>query len=152
MNPRIGKAEQSEAEATLRLLASLPEPEGLAARMKAGLQAAPAKGRLLTWPERGGMAAGARLRIAAAAVLALAVVGGGWGAYRWVAPAPEARTAPAVARPAMQSGFSTAGAMRTPQTLVGPAAPMTPNTEKKTPAARHGKTVKQDKDATHAGH
>jgi hypothetical protein len=53
----------------------------------------------------------------------------------------------------MQSGFSTAGAMRTPQTLVGPVAPLAPAGEKMTPAAmRHGKAAKQGKGGVHAGH
>jgi hypothetical protein len=129
MNSTIvnGKTEGwSEAEATLRLIAGVPVPEGLAERVKAGLktvEAEPAKARVLAWPARGSMQGG-WLQGAAAAALLLAVAGGGWGAYRWVAPSPAMQTLPMAARPAMQGGFSAAGAMRRPETLVGPIAPL----------------------------
>lgn len=112
-------------EQTLKLVAELPAPEGLAERVKARLaavEADPQRGRLLDWP------APSRTRTrwlpgAMAAGLLAAVAIGGTLAYRWVVPAPVARTAPAAARPAVpQQSFSSAGAMRTPVTLNGPAA------------------------------
>ena len=113
----------AEVEATLKLVAGLAAPEGLSERMKAGLRtAAPAKGRVLPWPAVQPASRGGWMRIAAAAALLAVMAGAGWNAYRWVTPAPEARTAPATVRPAVQGGFSAAGAMRTPQTLVGPTA------------------------------
>jgi hypothetical protein len=115
-----------EVERTLRLVAGLDAPLGLAERVKARVapaQAAPARGRLLAWPQsRAGRAQW--LRGAIAAGLLAAVAAGGAVAYRWVAPASMAHTAPATARPAVQQKFSTAGAMRTPLTLQGPAAPL----------------------------
>lgn len=148
MNPtdRGAKNEAlSDAEATLRLIATLPAPEGLAERIQAGLQKAPAPGRLLLWPRS------TSWRALAAAALLLAVAGGGWGAYLWTRPSPAAAPvqAPAAMRPALPGGFSAAGAIRTPQTLDGPLAP-----EAKASAApaknashalRHAKTPKSAK-------
>jgi hypothetical protein len=112
----------AEFERTLKLLAALPAPEGLAGRVQTRLgapAAAPVRGRLLPWPtERATRTVW--LRAAIAAGLLAAVAAGGMTAYRWVAPAPMAHTVPA--RPAVQQNFSTAGAMRTPLTLNGPVA------------------------------
>jgi hypothetical protein len=119
------KIVNTEFEATLKLVAAVAAPEGLAERVKARLAAdgaVPVRGRLLSWPSPRGMRA-EWLRGAVAAALLAAVAVGGALAYRWVAPVPVAHKAPAIARPAAQSGFSTAGAMRTPKTLVGPLAP-----------------------------
>lgn len=116
-------------DATLRLIARLPAPEGLEQRMQAALREAPASAKVLAWPTGGWQTGPMRdpmrnwLRTAAAAALAFVVAGGGWGVYRSVQPVlpsgaqaePPHLTAP--------EGFSSAGAMRTPQTLNGPLAP-----------------------------
>ncbi|MGA2252102.1 hypothetical protein [Terracidiphilus sp.] len=111
---------QGEADRTLRLIASLPAPEGLSERVRDGLHtgASRGSGRVLEWP------AAARqgfdwLRGAAAAAIVGVVVGGAW----WIsATAPvsggSAVAAPVRVRPA--GGFSNAGAMHTPNTLNGP--------------------------------
>ncbi|MDR3793181.1 MAG: hypothetical protein P4L03_07360 [Terracidiphilus sp.] len=152
MNQTIvnGKAEAvSEAEATLRLIASLPAPEGIAERLKAGLaavEAAPKRGRVLAWPAKSSMAQGGWLQGAAAAALLLAMAGGGWSAYKWVAPAPALQTLPSAARPVLQGGFSAAGAMRRPETLVGPIAPAVTNQVTKMQtgtAGKHGKRAEK---------
>jgi hypothetical protein len=123
----------SEFEATLRLLASLPAPEGLEERvqvgLRAGLRAAPRRARILAWPTalrldntwiRSSLA-----RSAAAAAIFAVVVGGGWGVYSRVQPVQPARAVTIPPHVSAQGGFSSAGAMRTPQTLNGPlvAAP-----------------------------
>jgi len=106
------------AEETLRMIASLPAPAGLEDRVKAAMRSAPRRGVLIAWP----LAAGESwLRAAAAAAIVLTVAGGGWGVYSHiqVAPVPSA-----LAEPQSPNGaghFSTAGAMRVPQTVEGPA-------------------------------
>jgi len=109
-------------EATLRLIARLPAPEGLEDRVQAGLKAAPRKGRLLAWPVGLGANNGWMRSVAAAAIV-FVVAGGGWGIYSRVQPALPASGAVAPPHLGSQGGFATGGAMRTPQTLVGPVAP-----------------------------
>jgi hypothetical protein len=106
----------SEAEETLRLIASLPAPDGLEDRIHASLRSAPRTARVLAWPSP--MAAN-WLRAAAAAAIVFVVAGGGWGIYSRVQPGPSAQgvVAPHVGA---QGGFSQAGAERRPQTLQGP--------------------------------
>jgi hypothetical protein len=106
----------SEPEATLRLIASLPAPEGLEDRVHAALQAASRRARVLAWP---GAPAGEWMRAAAAAAIVFVVAGGGWGIYAHVQPvrAVQGIAGPRVAAP---GGFSEGGAVRRPQTLVGP--------------------------------
>lgn len=132
----------SEAEKTLRLVAGLPAPDGLADRVHAGLRAAP-RPRLLQWPTalmpRGWMTSPA-LRGAAAAAIVCVVAGGGWRIYSRVQTpaAPTANVIPMPARVGAQ-GFSNAGAMRTPDTLnkpvlthsVTPSAPRPPQKHRK---------------------
>jgi len=111
-----------DAEATLRLIAGVPVPAGLEERVHAALASAQkpkAERRVLTWPTAGGGAAGAWLRSAAAAAIALAVVGGGWSVYSRVKPWQPTRAIPLPAS-GSQGGFGGAGAIRTPQTLNGP--------------------------------
>ncbi|MGA8041585.1 MAG: hypothetical protein WCA37_02165 [Terracidiphilus sp.] len=117
-------ASVAEAEAALGRIASLPAPEGLEDRIKAALEAAPSSGTVLAWP----LAAQTRkrhemnewLRGAAAAAIVAVVAGGGWGIYTHTQPAkaPSATVMPP--RISTPGGFSSAGAMRTPQTLVAP--------------------------------
>jgi len=128
-----GKAASAEFESTLRLLASLTAPEGLAERVQNRLRAAPAAGkaRILAWPAalriESGSWQSSLARSAAAAAIAAAVAGGGWGVYSRV-QLNQAQRGIALPHVAMPSGFSSAGAMRTPQTLNRPrvARPATP--------------------------
>ena len=109
---------------TLRLMAALPAPEGLEARLKARLAAEPRRAKLLAWPEERNW-----LRAAAAVLLAAVVAGGAWAVYAHVQTGAVAHSQPM--RPAVPTeGFSSAGAMRTPQTLHGPSVtePGTQNT------------------------
>ncbi len=114
-------ASVSPAEETLRLIARLPAPEGLVDRVQAGLRSAPRSTRLLRWPmalQSGGLRYGSALRGAAAAAMVCLVAGGGWQIYSHVQPAPSAQVKPLPAR--IGSGFSSAGAMRTPDSSHGP--------------------------------
>lgn len=145
-------------EATLRLIATLPAPEGLEDRVNASLFAAqqpsPRKGRILAWPAvpwpgRDWM------RSAAAAAIVLVIAGGGWGIYMRVRPPESIAAPPRVAAPA---GFSNAGAMRAPNTLNGPMVkqPSTAKPAQAKPAIRQtaqkqlhrGKSAASNKAAT----
>jgi len=131
-----------ELESTLRLIASLPAPEGLAERVQAGLRAAPltvsgaaaGRARILAWPAalrmENGWLQSSLARSAAAAAIAAVVAGGGWSVYSRV-QLNQAQRGIALPRVAMPSGFSSAGAMRTPRTLNGPvvARPETVGTQ-----------------------
>ncbi len=112
-----------EADKTLRLIASLPAPQGLEDRVNSGLHSVAQRGRVLHWPggshSGGGWTHGAMARCAAAAAIVFVVGGGGWGVYSRVQPPQEPR-AIAIPHVAAPGGFSNAGAMRTPQTLSGP--------------------------------
>lgn len=135
MKNRIVNVE--EAERTLRLLAHTEAPVGLAVRVKARLEKAaesgeaePRMGLLLRWPVKSHL----WWKAALAASLLAAVAGGGWRAYRWLVPEPAVALRPAPPRPAVQQGgFSSAGAMRTPHTIEGPAAPADAAALPKTP-------------------
>ncbi|MGA8670503.1 MAG: hypothetical protein WB679_11540 [Terracidiphilus sp.] len=123
-----------EAEATLRLIAGLPAPEGLEERVKAGLHQtlhqAPRSASLLRWPlttphdpmrsgsTRAGWMQSPWLRGAAAAAIVFVVAGGGWEVCSRIQPAQEPK---AIALPpvAAHGGFSSANAIRTPKTLNG---------------------------------
>jgi hypothetical protein len=121
-------AAPGEAEATLRLIASLSAPAGLEDRVYAGLRAArlsaapdgaSSRARILSWPTRPRLESN-WMRSAAAAAIVFVVVGGGWGVYSRVQPVQPARVIVMPPRVAAPGGFSSAGAMRTPQTLNGP--------------------------------
>jgi hypothetical protein len=126
-NPLIGEtgdfAGSKSYEDTLRLIAGLHAPEGLEERVQVGLHRTPhrsaGKAQILSWPTMPRMD-NSWMRFAAAAAIACVVAGGGWGIYSRVRPAqaPTAVTIPQHIAP--QGGFSSAGAMRTPQTLDGP--------------------------------
>lgn len=106
-------------EETLRLIAGLPAPAGLEDRVKRALRQAPRRSRLLDWTAAfASKADSGWMRSLAAAAIVLAVLGGGWGIYLRVQPAQ----APKSAAVPVRSGFSSAGAVRTPVTLPGPAA------------------------------
>ena len=124
----ISSSGSGGAEETLRLLARLSAPEGLEERVQVGLRAASrtnlGRGKILQWPMalrldytwmRSSLA-----RAAAAAAIVAVVVGGGWGIISRVQPAQPARAIATPPRVSAQGSFSSAGAMRTPQTLNGP--------------------------------
>lgn len=144
-------------EETLRLIARAPVPAGLKERVHAALmEAAPhpaARGNVVEWPAAiapsAFWAASGWMRAAAAAAIVVAVAGGGWGVYQRVErPTAKVIVMPA-AQPATSGAFSSAGAIRTPQTVKGLVVvqPVTKTTGKKqarkkalvrpaTPAAR----------------
>jgi hypothetical protein len=116
----------ADAERALRLIATLPPPVGIEERVKAGLRTPPRQKNLVRWPSatgpRGWMHSSA-MRAAAAAAIVAVVAGGGWEVYSHIRVAPQP-AAIAVPQPIDgRSGLSSAGAMRTPQTLDGPKAP-----------------------------
>ncbi len=112
----------AEVERALRLRAEAPAPEGLEDRIKAALLAAPQSGKVLAWRAAPvpGMTGSlpAMLRGAAAAAIVLVVAGGSWGIFLRVQPARP--LAPGLPRMVAPAGFSSAGAIRTPQTLEAP--------------------------------
>jgi hypothetical protein len=118
-NHPVGSSELSSAESTLRLIASLPAPEGLEDRVRIRLAAAPLGGRILAWPAALRLNSG-WMRSAAAAAIAFVVAGGGWGVYSRVHRPQPARVIVLTPRAPAQGGFASSGAMRTPQTLNGP--------------------------------
>lgn len=115
-----------DAEDTLRLIAKLPVPEGLVPRVQSKLHTSPRAASVLEWPGAFGLAGswmhGALLRGAAAASIVFVVAGGGWSIFSRVQlAAPPAAKVIATPRPVgSASGFSSAGAMRKPETLNGP--------------------------------
>jgi hypothetical protein len=149
--PFVGDSGSVEFENTLRLIAHLSAPEGLEERVEVGLRAAPrtasGNARILAWlealrPARGWMRSSLARSAAAAAIVAV-VVGGGWGVYSRVQLNQPARVIAVPQRGSAPGGFSSAGAMRTPQTLNGPmvvlpvvAAPQTAKPTAKTPVRR----------------
>jgi hypothetical protein len=112
------------AETTLRLIASLPAPEGLTDRVQAGLRAAPRVGRVLPWRGQlkpaGGWIHKSVARGAAAAAIVCVVAGGGWRIYSRVQLSPAANVIVMPQRVSPAAGFSQAGAKRVPDTLQGP--------------------------------
>jgi len=136
-NPVPSGSDWQSGEQTLRLIANLSAPEGLEDRLHAALHAAPQqishrlsnlaganrRGRVLAWP------ASVRpkidpqsswMRTAAAAAIVFVVAGGGWGVYTRVQHNQPNNVIVMPPRVSPASGFSSAGAIRTPQTLPGP--------------------------------
>lgn len=104
------------AEDTLRVIASLPAPEGLTDRVNTRLGTAPRTARLLSWtPTSGGWGYSSAMRGAAAAAIVCVVAGGGWRIYSRVQPAPGASVV-VVPGPAgvARGGFSIGGSVHTP--------------------------------------
>ena len=120
------RLEMGSVEATLHLIAQLPAPRGLEDRVIAGINAAPRKGKLLQWPSI--LQPGSSwMRSAAAAAIVFVVAGGCGGIYTQVQPSQPSKVI-VMPRAGAIGGFSSAGAMRTPQTINGPvlAKPVTP--------------------------
>jgi hypothetical protein len=115
-NKSVPSPHPQDFDTTLRLIATVPAPEGLEDRVHARLRSTPRTARILEWPAAF-RTDSAWMRSAAAAAIAFVVVGGGWGVYSRVQPNKVIAMPPHVAAP---GGFSNAGAMRTPQTLNGP--------------------------------
>jgi hypothetical protein len=111
--------EPCSVDETLRLMATLPAPEGLAERVQAGLRAAPRSTVILSWP-MSQSPNGSFLRGAAAAAIVCVVAGGGWRIYSRI----PTSTAPQVLQMPQHSGasygFGSANARRVPETLEGP--------------------------------
>jgi hypothetical protein len=129
-NSNLSAEAANDAEATLRLIAGLPAPEGLENRVMAGVRSAPRSGRVLNWP---GLLKPTDnwLRTAAAAAIMFVIVGGGWGVYSRIQPG-IAKAVPS--NTSTSGGFSNAGAVRVPQTLPAPIvaqpAPVQPSAAK----------------------
>jgi hypothetical protein len=135
-NPSNNESASGSGEETLRLIARLPAPEDLEVRVHAGLRAAPergphrrmlvagvsSRGRVLAWPKSLDLQSG-WMRTAAAAAIVFVVAGGGWGVYMHVQQHLPAKVIAMPARMPAAGGFSSAGAMRTPDTLPGPTVP-----------------------------
>jgi hypothetical protein len=122
LTPQNPGGNQSHSwEATLHLIAHAPVPEGIEDRVHAALKMAPHSARLLAWTapwSEGGWAAG-WMRAAAAAAIVGVVTGGGWGVYSSVQHQAGKVVAVPVVQSAPAAGFSSAGAIRTPQTVKG---------------------------------
>jgi hypothetical protein len=109
------------------LIAGLPAPEGIELRVKTALRNAPRQsaanlfewplGPRRSWPDSwaGSWMENVWMKGAAAAAIVCVVAGGGWQVYSHVQPKQAAAAVPHVG-----SGFSSAGAIRTPHTLDGP--------------------------------
>ena len=137
-------AEMAAAEEILRQIAQLPVPAGLEDRLQMQLQAAlrraPRASGWFSFPRiDGAWLHSATLRVAAAVGIAAVVAGGGWGVVTRTQPAAlQGTVAPA---PSSVPGFSSAGAIRTPRTLVGPVM--------ETPKAPTAKPVRNSKTKPH---
>ena len=143
--------QSASMDETLHLITHLPVPEGLEQRVHTAVfRPVPRPGRILSWPVSADplvFGAGSNwARAAAAAAIVLAVTGGGWGVYRRVEHPAAARViAIPVAQPAASRGFSSAGAIRTPQTVKGPTvqpAGTVPKHARRKSSARHGTSAR----------
>lgn len=105
-----------DAEATLRLIAGLPAPDGLEKRVIAGLCSAPRSGRVIDWPSLLNPTEN-WFRSAAAAAIVFVILGGGWGVYSHVQTTSAIATPPSTGA---GGAFSNAGAVRVPQTVPAP--------------------------------
>lgn len=137
-------SELPELQATLQLIASVPVPEGLEERVHATLRAAPRGARVLAWPTalrpQAAWLGSGWARTAAAAAIVFVVAGGGWGVYLHLPHSPKVVTMPA----APKAGFSSAGAIHTPDSIQGPvitnpviANPVTAHSSAARPSAHH---------------
>jgi hypothetical protein len=123
----LSRKETAEsAEEMLRVIASLPAPDGLVERVQTKLRTAPRSSRVLGWPLAlvpGGWGYGNAMRGAAAAAIVCVVAGGGWRIYSRVQPGPSAKMVvmPAPAGPVR--GFSIGGSVHTPDPIRAPILP-----------------------------
>ncbi len=124
----------AEAEETLRLIAALPAPQGLEDRMQAALKKAPRTTAVLSWPNAR-QNSRSWMRGAAAAAIVFVVAGGGWSITARLHPTEPAHVI-AMPRVGTSGGFSSAGAMRTPQTFNVPAPVNADNAKKKSAHAK----------------
>ncbi len=129
-----GIGESGGFEETLRLIARLTTPEGLEERVQAGLRVAPRTAshtaRILAWPTVLRLES-AWMRSAAAAAIVAVIVVGGWVVSSHVQPAQPVQAITIPQHGGSQGGFSSAGAMRTPQTLNGPVVTLPAKTDAK---------------------
>lgn len=124
MNPPKRQSDSNNYEETLRRLAQLPAPTGLQERVQARLATANKQNKRDDWraffSKLFAPQSSWRRGLAAAAIV-LVIFGVGWGiAWSIQPPAPAAQIAPPVGA-TVSGGFSSAGAIRTPPTLQGPA-------------------------------
>jgi len=153
-------ANTHSGEETLRLIASLPAPEGIEERVHKVLRAAPpCMGQVVAWPAGAGLRVlpqsnhGNWMRAAAAAAIVFVVVGGGWGVYSRVEQGQSGKVVVMPARVPASGGFSGAGAIRTPETLPGPKIGEPGAREQATPAStdRSPRTPAGNKEAREPG-
>lgn len=136
-------AATTDAEQSLRLVASLPAPVGIEERVKCGLKDASSQTAVIAWPSsRARWAQVSYLRGAAAAAIVLMVAGGGWGVYAHFGQAPLPAGA-VVPQRIEGGGFSSAAARRTPKTVDGSAIAVPTTMRQK---AVTGNTSKQHRD------
>jgi hypothetical protein len=153
-NPMPEQAGSGGFEDTLKLIARLPAPEGLEERVTGRLHAdqfRPRAARILDFPA---LRPGSNwMRSAAAAAIVFVVVGGGWGVYSRVQQPQSAKVVVMQPRVVVPSGFSNAGAMRTPNTLNGPTVivPVTPRPALAGAAAQSATKPKRRAKASAAG-
>jgi hypothetical protein len=129
-----------EAEETLRLLASLPAPQGIEDRVKSGVRAAHRQSSVMSWPHPSANKAAwtqvSAMRVAAAAAIVFVVAGGAWEVYSHIrlAAVPTAVAAPQHIDGG--GGLSAAAAKRTPKTLDGPVVAVPANMKQRTGAGK----------------
>jgi len=118
------------AEEVLRRIATLPAPEGLEERVQARLEkvlrSTPRRSAWRLWMEESLFLYSAPLRAASAVTIAALVLGGGWMVARHTTPVGSAMKPDSASA---TGGFSTAGAIRVPQTLQGPAVNPSPEVQ-----------------------
>ena len=139
-NSNLSASAQETGEETLRLIASLPAPAGLEDRVHAALRGVPRGARVLAWPA---ISQSGWMRTAAAAAIVFVIAAGGWGVYTRVEQGQPAKVIVMPPRMAGPGGFSSAGAMRTPQTITGPTAPAPATPLAVQPKTTQPKTVKK---------
>ncbi len=133
-SPQTGTPSGSDPEATLRLLAKMPAPDGLADRVHRRMAHAQAEPQRKFW--RGWMPT-RPLQLAAAGLIVVATAASTWSFYQGHHRVPDAaRTTPAVVAPTTTdaSGFLTSGAERHPASLKPIKVP--PPAKKKAGAAK----------------
>ena len=117
----------SPPEQTLRMLAKLPPPDGLSARVQASLRTAPRRSSFFSFGNVFGLSGWQQigaLRTVAAFGIVCVVAGGGWQIYSHVqtAPGTQGSAVPVHvnAGESSQGSFSTSGAIAKPDPLKAP--------------------------------